>query len=166
MKKIFLFVAFIATSFAQKNFAQNARPTALAPLLSSSYDIKNALVSSNSTDAAMHAGEFLKVVDGVDMKSLPAADMSTFISFKDKLAFDARHMSESKDIVHQREHFVNFSANFFKLIKAVKLTDKAVYYDYCPMKKSYWLSAEAGIKNPYYGNQMLTCGSITETLNK
>jgi hypothetical protein len=166
MKKLFLFVAFIATSFTQHIFAQNARPTAMDPLLSSYYDIKNALVSSNSTDAAMHAGEFLKAVDAVNVKSLPAADMSLFMSLKDKLDFDARHMSESKDIAHQREHFANFSANFFKLSKAVKLTDQAVYYDYCPMKKSYWLSADAGIKNPYFGNQMLTCGSITETLNK
>jgi hypothetical protein len=92
--------------------------------------------------------------------------MTAFMSYQDKLAFDARHISESNDIAHQREHFANFSANFFKLAKAIKLTDEAVYYDYCPMKKSYWLSADAAIKNPYYGKQMLTCGKVTETLNK
>ena len=156
----------IATVFAPRIFAQNAKPTALTPLLYSYYDIKNALVSSNSADAATHAGEFLKTVTGIDMKSIPAEDMTAFMSLKDKLAFDARHISESKDIDHQREHFANFSMNFFKLAKAVKLTDKPVYYAYCPMKKSYWLSADAAIKNPYYGSQMLTCGKVTEELNK
>ncbi|HEK21327.1 DUF3347 domain-containing protein [Mucilaginibacter sp.] len=166
MKKIFLLVALAATTFTQ-SFAQNsAKPSALGSLLSSYYDVKNDLIKSNSTDAAMHATGFLKAVNAVDMKSLPEADMNAFMTFQDKLAFDAKHISESKDIAHQREHFANFSSNFFKLAKAVKLTDQAVYYDYCPMKKSYWLSADASIKNPYFGSQMLTCGKVTETLNK
>ena len=166
MKKIFLLVALIATVSTKFLFAQDTKSTALTPLLASYYEIKEALIKSNNADAASHAGEFLKAVNSVDMKLLPAADMSIFMATQEKLAFDARHISESKDIAHQREHFANFSVNFFKLAKAVKLTDKPVYYAYCPMKKSYWLSAEAGIKNPYYGNQMLTCGKVTETLNK
>lgn len=166
MKKIFLIVAFIATASTQLIFAQDTKSTALTPLLTSYYDIKDALIKSNSGEAAVHAGEFLKAVNGVDMKALPATDMAAFMAAQEKLAFDARHISESKDIAHQREHFANFSVNFFKLAKAVKLTEKPVYYAYCPMKKSYWLSAEAGIKNPYYGSQMLTCGKVTETLNK
>jgi hypothetical protein len=166
MKKILLLVALVATAFTQ-SFAQNtAKPAALGSLLSSYYEVKNALIKSNSSDAATHASNFLKAVNAVDMKSLPEADMNAFMSFQDKLAFDAKHISESKDIAHQREHFANFSSNFFKLAKAVKLTDQAVYYDYCPMKKSYWLSADASIKNPYFGSQMLTCGKVTETLNK
>ena len=166
MKKIFLLVALIATVSTQLLLAQDTKLTALNPLLASYYDIKDALIKSNSADAATHAGEFLKAVNGVNMKSLPAADTATFMALQEKLAFDARHMSESKDIAHQREHFANFSANFFKLAKAAKLTDKPIYYAYCPMKKSYWLSAEVAIKNPYYGSQMLTCGKVTETLNK
>ncbi len=167
MKKIFLLVALIVTAFIKPGFAQDkAKSSSLTTLLSSYYDIKNALIKSNSANAAAHAGDFLKAVNGVDMKALPTSDMNTFMSFQDKLAFDAKHISESKDIARQREYFANFSSDFFKLAKAVKLTDQAVYYDYCPMKKSYWLSADASIKNPYFGNQMLTCGKVTETLNK
>jgi hypothetical protein len=165
MKKIFLLVALVATALTQL-FAQDGKTSSLTPLLTSYYDIKNALVSSNSADAAVHSGEFLKAVNSVDMKTLSKADMDSFMFFQDKLSFDAKHISESKDIAHQREHFANFSSNFFKLAKAVKLTDKPIYYAYCPMKKSYWLSADAAIKNPYFGNQMLTCGKNTETLNK
>lgn len=160
-------VAIIATAFTQKIFAQDAKVSPLlSPLLTSYYNIKNALISANSPEAASHAGEFLKILNGVDMKALTNSDMEAFMSLQDKLAFDARHISESKDLTHQREHFANFSANFFKLAKAVKLTEQPVYYAYCPMKKSYWLSADAAIKNPYFGNQMLTCGKVTETLYK
>ncbi len=166
MKKIFLLVALIATASTQLLFAQNTKSTALTSLLASYYDIKDALIKSNSADAAAHAGEFLKAVNGVDMKGLPAPNMTAFMAAQEKLSLDAGHISESKDIARQREYFANFSSNFFKLAKAVKLTDKPVYYAYCPMKKSYWLSADVAIKNPYYGSQMLTCGKVTETLNK
>ncbi|WP_238395321.1 DUF3347 domain-containing protein [Mucilaginibacter sp. UC70_90] len=166
MKKIFLMVALIATIFTQQLFAQATKSTALSTLLKSYYGVKNALVASNSADAATSSADFAKAIASVDMKTLAAPDMETFMSLQEKLAFDARHISESKDIAHQREHFANLSANFFKLAKAVKLTDEAIYYDYCPMKKSYWLSADAAIKNPYYGSQMLTCGKVSETLNK
>jgi len=166
MKKIFLLVAFATTAFTQQPFAQDAKASSLPALLSSYYEIKDALINSNSAGAAAHAGEFLKAINNLDPKSLPASDMSAFMGLKDKLAFDARHMSESNDIAHQREHFTNFSINIFKLAKAIKLTDKPVYYDYCPMKKSYWLSSDAAIKNPYFGSQMPACGTVADVLNK
>jgi len=43
-----------------------------------------------------------------------------------------------------------------------------VYYQFCPMaidnKGAYWLSEESDIKNPYFGDAMLTCGETKETL--
>ena len=51
------------------------------------------------------------------------------------------------------------------LAKAVKLTGDPIYKQYCPMKKTNWLSNEKAIKNPYYGNAMLTCGNIAETIS-
>jgi hypothetical protein len=53
----------------------------------------------------------------------------------------------------------------FEVVKGLKLNTAVVYRQYCPMKKSYWLSESPAIENPYYGNQMLTCGEVKETLN-
>ncbi|MBB6240463.1 hypothetical protein HDC90_005140 [Pedobacter sp. AK013] len=161
MKKIFLLVALIATVGINSGFAQNSQTQSL---LASYYDIKNALINADATTAASKASEFSKALENIDMKSMPKAEMNAFMGFQDKLAFDARHISETKDISHQREHFANFSTNLFKLAKAVKLTKDPVYYDYCPMKKSYWLSNNVEIKNSYFGKQMLTCGAVKETL--
>eukprot|EP01133_Synstelium_polycarpum_P017790 gene17790-21221_t len=161
MKKIFLIVALVATVLIKPGFAQSNQATTL---LTTYYDIKNALVNADATLAASKAGEFSKTLGSINMKSMPAAEMTAFMGLQDKLAFDAKHISETKDIAHQREHFANFSANLFKLAKTVKLTNGAIYYDYCPMKKSYWLSENPAIKNPYFGKQMLTCGSVKETL--
>ena len=161
MKKIFLVVALIATLWIKPGFAQSSQAKAL---LTYYYDIKDALINSDASIAASKAGGFSKALGSIDMKSMPEAEMTAFMGLQDKLAFDARHISETKDISHQREHFANFSSNLFKLAKAVKLTKAPVYYDYCPMKKSYWLSDNAAIKNPYFGKQMLTCGAVKETL--
>jgi len=161
MKKIFLVVALMAIVLTNRALAQNSQTQSL---LTSYYDIKDALVNTDAAAGASKAAEFSKALGSMDMKSMPEADMNIFMGLQDKLAFDAKHISESKDIAHQREHFANFSTNLFKLAKAVKLTKAPVYYAYCPMKKSYWLSDNAAIKNPYFGKQMLTCGAVKETI--
>lgn len=165
MKKVFFIVAFFSTITIQNSFAQdNTKTTPLTQLLNSYYGIKNALVSSDAKTAATNAGELLKAINAVDMTALSEADMNAFMPLQDKLAFDAKHISENNGIAEQREHFSSLSNNIYKLAKAVKLSAEPVYQEYCPMKKMYWLSSEAAIKNPYYGKAMLTCGKVTETI--
>lgn len=154
MKNIFFIVALVATAFMQKGFAQDNTKT---QLLHSYYDIKNALVAGNANTASIKADEFVKTLNSIDTKIINEAT-------RDALLKDASHISETKDIKHQREHFASFSTNMYTLAKAVKLTEDPVYYAYCPMKKAHWLSSEPAIKNPYFGNAMLTCGKVEETL--
>ena len=139
--------------FSGNTFVETSDTSSLSQLLAFYYKIKDALVASNAESAATSAGEFLKAVSNIDMKSLSSSDNAAFMSVSNKLSFDARHISESKEISHQREHFKSFSDNFFMLAKKVKLSSQPVYQAYCPMKKAYWLSSDATIKNPYFGNQ-------------
>ena len=141
-----------------------ARPADLSPILGNYYQLKDALVSGDPTAAAIAAGELLKAINAVDMKSMTTTDHLAFMALEDKLAFDARHISESKDINHQREHFQSLSANLFKLATKVKLSSQPIYEEYCPMKKAYWLSGDTAIRNPYFGSSMPTCGKVTATL--
>ncbi|WP_315822708.1 DUF3347 domain-containing protein [Paraflavitalea speifideaquila] len=115
--------------------AADTQTPALSQLLTLYYNIKNALVSGNAANAATQAEEFVKAVNGIDMKTLSEADMNAFMPLQEKLAFDAKHIAETKEIGHQREHFQSFSTNFYKLAKAVKLSDQVIYQDYCPMKR-------------------------------
>jgi len=154
MKKIFFIIVLFATAFVQKDFAQDNTNTQLLHIY---YDIKNALVSGNANTASIKAGEFVKTLNSVDTKIINEAT-------REALLKDAGHISETKDIKHQREHFASFSTNMYTLAKAVKLTEEPIYYAYCPMKKAHWLSSEPAIKNPYFGNAMLTCGKVEETL--
>ena len=156
MKKIFFIVALLATAFMQKGFAQDNK-NAPSQLLLSYYDIKNALVTGNVNTASIKAEEFVKTLIGIDAKIINEATRGALLR-------NAGHISESNEIKLQREHFASFSIDMYTLAKAVKLTEKPVYYTYCPMKKTHWLSSEPTIKNPYFGSAMLTCGKVEETL--
>lgn len=165
MKKIFLIVALLATTLAQKGYAQDTtQQPALSQLLTLYYDIKNSLVNGNANSVATKADEFSRTIAGIEMKSLSDADMKVFISVQAKLTEDAKHIARTKELSHQREHFATFSDNMITLAKGAKLSAQPVYEAYCPMKKASWLTGENTIKNPYYGSSMPTCGKITGTL--
>lgn len=158
MKKIFFTVAFLATAFVQQSLAQDSTSQPqLSQLLHSYYDIKNALVAGDANAAASKAEDFIKVANDINQKDVSEEARTGLLK-------DATHISKTKEISHQREHFANFSTNMFALAKSIKLTSEPIYEAYCPMKKAYWLSSEKTIKNPYYGSAMLTCGSVKETL--
>jgi hypothetical protein len=163
--RVFILSACMLVVFSATTHARNkATASPLPAILNLYYEVKNALVASDAATASKKAGEMLTVINAVDAKTLSTEEQTVFSPLKDKLSFDARHISEVKDISHQREHFANLSVNMFTLAKGVKLSAQPVYQDYCPMKKAYWLSNEQAIKNPYYGSQMLTCGSIKNTI--
>ena len=139
--------------------------TGFSTLLPLYLEIKDALVASNSTAAAAKAAAFMQAAEAVDTKSLTKTQLDAFNMLKAKLVLDARHISETKELSHQREHFAAFSLNMWKLVKAGNPSSSALYQQYCPMKKTYWISAGKAIKNPYYGSAMLTCGEVTASLN-
>ncbi|HXB93887.1 MAG TPA: DUF3347 domain-containing protein [Puia sp.] len=144
--------------------AVHAQQPVLYPLLTRYYGVKDALTKDDVKGASAAAGQLLAAVNGVDMSAIPAKDHMAFMSVNNKLAYDARHISESTDIAHQREHFASLSANMAALAKQAHLSDRPIYQEYCPMKKSSWLSNDSTIRNPYFGSSMLTCGKVTTTL--
>lgn len=74
----------------------------------------------------------------------------------------------STDLTAQRKVFSLLSNEMSTLVKGGKLSAGVLYLEYCPMANSnegaYWLSNEKEIKNPYFGDRMLKCGSVKETI--
>jgi hypothetical protein len=116
--------------------------------------LKDALVSSNAGEAKKAAGEL--------QKSLARLSNGT------KGAEEAEKISASSDIEVQRASFSSLSNELTTLVKASKLASGSLYLEYCPMANNnqgaFWLSNEKEIRNPYFGDMMLKCGSIKETL--
>lgn len=157
MKKIIFIAALFVAASVTNSFGQTTSKKDPSQLLTLYYDIKDALVGGNANTASAKAEDFVKAMNSIDINALNEAS-------REALLKDASHISETKDIKLQREHFAPFSDNMIALAKTVKLSAEPVYQQYCPMKKSSWLSNQQAIKNPYYGSAMLTCGSVKATL--
>lgn len=160
MKSMFLAFALFITVIAS---AQNK---SLSAVLNTYYNLKNELVAGNSTQAAALPAEFKNSVAAVNTQQLTAAELKIFETLQQKLIAEAATIASSSDLKKQREVFAALSEYMIVLAKGVKLSDKEVYIDYCPMKKASWLSADKAIKNPYYGKSMLTCGNVKETIKQ
>lgn len=153
MKKILFIVALVAATISQTS-AQKATAT---PILAGYYDIKDALTAGNAAQAASKAEELKSLLNALEQGALWEANRNSLLK-------EASQISASKDIKAQRIAFSALSNAMLSLAKTEKLSTEPVYKLYCPMKKSYWLSKEKVVKNPYYGISMLTCGKVEGSL--
>ncbi|MGV3613240.1 MAG: DUF3347 domain-containing protein [Fluviicola sp.] len=139
----------------------------LAKVYDQYFALKDALVKDDGTVASSKALALAKAINEVDMKAMSSEEHSAWMKVEKDLLMHAEHISETKDIAHQREHFSLLSQGVYSLTKAFKL-DETVYLQHCPMyndgKGADWLSKESTVKNPYYGSSMLSCGKTTETI--
>lgn len=132
------------------------------------FALKDALVKTDGNMAANKAESLLNAINAIKMESLTKEEHTEWMKVMKELAFDAEHISETKDTGHQRDHFTSLSKNMYSLIKVSK-QETPTYYQFCPMankgKGANWLSKENIVKNPYYGSKMLGCGKTVETIN-
>jgi hypothetical protein len=117
-------------------------------------NLKDALVASNTEEITKTANELKKSLSEIPNASKASTENDKLIA--------------SSNITEQRKVFSSLSNEITKLIKANKISSGSVYLAYCPMANNnegaYWLANEKEIKNPYFGDVMLTCGSVKETL--
>jgi hypothetical protein len=129
--------------------------------------IKNALVKDDSKGAANASKTLYATLNSLNSNSLDAKLKKKYLDIADDAKEHAEHIGDNPGkMEHQREHFAMLSKDINDLIKTFGTTQK-LYQDYCPMydegKSGYWISETKEIKNPYYGSQMLTCGSVKKT---
>jgi hypothetical protein len=154
-----LFIIFsLTTVLIFKSAGQDShQQNQLSQLLSQYYQLKDALVDGSNANASAAANLFLKTLNGIDYKIISEGNINALLK-------DASSISETNDLERQRVNFANLSANMVAVARSVRLTAQSIYLDYCPMKKTTWLSNAKEIKNPYYGNAMPGCGKIVETI--
>ena len=148
MKRILLFSIFFGLVFIAQ--AQNT-----SPILANYLNLKDALVASDVTKSTQAVAELSKSIDA-----------SPEFAQKNDLKKQVALMAKTTDLEKQRAAFADVSTTIWEAAKSQKWNNQELFYQYCPMKKTYWLSTESAIKNPYYGSKMLACGSVKETLPK
>ena len=111
--------------------------------------VKTALVNSDAKEAQSGAKMLMENTDDTALKGLLSK------------------ISETSDIEAQRTVFSDVTAKMTAIVDA-SISSGEVYQQFCPMafnnQGGYWLSTEEEIRNPYFGDKMLKCGKVTETI--
>jgi copper chaperone CopZ len=131
------------------------------------FAVKDALVKTDGNTASAKATALLSTINAVKMETLKSDEHMTWMKVVANLKEDTKHIADTKDAKHQRDHFDTLSKSIYELIKVSK-QETPTYLQHCPMandgKGADWLSKENTVKNPYYGSMMLTCGKTVETI--
>lgn len=126
--------------------------------------IKEALVNSNAEESRTQAAEFLEVLGQLEASAL-SGEAQTFWREKQRLLRTAaENFVSAQNLQQQRQAFVPLSEEMVRTVAAFGVQDETLYVDFCPMANSdrgaFWLSEIEEIRNPYYGEAMLTCGEV------
>ena len=139
----------------------------LKPVFDNYYALKNALIKSDNKTTSANATKLLASINVVKMELLSQTEHAVWMKVVNNLKKNITTISTQKDIEKQRQLFMSISKNMYQLSK-VSPQETPTYLQHCPMynngKGADWLSKEQVIKNPYYGSQMLNCGSVQETI--
>jgi hypothetical protein len=152
---------------SNNNTDKTAATNVFTPVFANYFSLHEALVKSDAKQAASTAGELQKAIGNISMAALTGEVHTMWMAASEKISSDARGIAASQDLKKQRALFASLSDSMHSLAKVAGLP-QTVYYNNCPMfndgKGANWLSDEKGIRNPYYGSQMLTCGKTIETI--
>lgn len=80
----------------------------------------------------------------------------------------ASAITNASDIENQRTAYYDLSKEIISRLKATGMEKGELYVEYCPMafndKGASWVSSSKEIRNPYFGEKMMACGEVKETI--
>ncbi len=140
----------------------------LATLLTPYLKMKDALVASDAKTANQESKDFSTALKKVDMNLLQGESHINWMQKLNMMEKTSAAIQIENDLEKQRALFSDLTNALYASIKMYSVNGLHAYYQYCPMafdnKGAYWLSLDKEISNPYFGEQMLTCGVTKETL--
>lgn len=151
----------------QVSVSQNAKD-ALKPLFTEYLVMKDALTNDNLEVAKKAGSNILKTVDGLNMALFTGESHNVWMGLSSDLKNTLQHVQHFKTLEEIRKAFQQVSNTMIGLETSFNTNDEALYVMHCLMannnKGADWLSISKEVKNPYYGQSMLTCGEITKEI--
>jgi Cu(I)/Ag(I) efflux system membrane fusion protein len=130
--------------------------------------MKNALVKSDAGAVKAEAEKIQSSLQAVDMELVEGDLHMKWMSLLEILNSEISAIVDAEDLSVQRIAFAVFNDAFYNTVKLFGLQKGTVYYQYCPMANgdqgAFWLSEIDEIRNPYFGDEMLSCGETRETI--
>ena len=141
--------------------------TSLQLIFKSYIDLKNALVNDDPAKVQNAAKTLSSRLNSVSDDTVSQTKKEWF---KLKIAIQqaSKKIYNTEQLSDQREVFIVLSVNMTTVVERYGV-GQTVYSQYCPMadnnRGASWLSLEESIRNPYFGQSMLKCGSVMSILN-
>ena len=131
--------------------------------------VKDALVDSDIDKTAEASKEVLHTVETVDMSLVKDKAHIYWMEQLKAIKDHGTKITETEDIEEQRKQFDFLSQALIKSLKVFGVTSDTFYLQHCPMANDNdgadWLSKQEKILNPYFGEKMLTCGTVQDTID-
>lgn len=141
----------------------------LGVLLQSYLKIKEALVAGQLSESSAQGKVFSEKLEVLKTEGLSEDAGEYWAERQQALKTSVQAFRNSRKLEEQREEFISLSEEMIKTLVAFGLNNQSIFVDYCPMANSdegaYWLSDIENIRNPYFGDAMLTCGEIVKRIN-
>jgi Cu(I)/Ag(I) efflux system membrane fusion protein len=134
------------------------------------YDMKDAFVKSDTGLVNSNAGVFVTNLGNIKAEDIKAdqaiVDLTT--QLKNNLITETNSLVAAKGIEEKRKQFQVVSDGMFDLLRTIGYKGSKVYQQYCPMafnnSGAAWLSNTTEIVNPYFGEKMLHCGDVRDSV--
>lgn len=133
-------------------------------VLNSYFGLKDAFVASQVETVKTKAQKMLKEVKNLRTNNLGAMEVSHINEMNKML----KAITENDVLENQRNHFVILSRDMIAFASNLDKVEIPVFVHHCPMantnKGADWLSLSQEVKNPYYGDAMMTCGEVVKEI--
>jgi len=142
-------------------------------MLKAYYNLKDALVASDTAKASATASLLLEASDSLKLDEITGDSTGTIKSLASDLSGtvsgSCKALVAETSLENKRKEFQMISTAMWDLIRTARYAGQKVYKLYCPMAfdntGAEWLSNQSVIQNPYFGEKMLTCGSVEDSLD-
>ncbi|MFK5958953.1 MAG: efflux RND transporter periplasmic adaptor subunit [Lutibacter sp.] len=136
----------------------------LGEVIDAYINLKDILFNGDFAEAKMKAEKVKKSLNNVDMLLLLGDAHNEWMKGLKVLNMKVTAIINAKNIENQRINFAKLGPELGKAIEkfGFQNSNKPLYLEYCSMKDVYWLSYDKTIKNPFYGDEMPTCGEVTK----
>ncbi|MBT8291453.1 MAG: DUF3347 domain-containing protein, partial [Muriicola sp.] len=145
------------------NVSQEAK-TALTPIFEDYLAIKDALVNDDLEKAKNTGSRFIKNLGSIKKSLFTGEAQQVWINQSSEIKKAVEQIPNMNTLDEIRKSFEKVSIHMIYIERVFNANSEALYILHCPMANSNkgadWLSSSREIRNPYYGEAMLTCGSV------
>ncbi|THH39672.1 efflux RND transporter periplasmic adaptor subunit [Neolewinella litorea] len=139
----------------------------LAAVVDAYLPLKDRMVASQPADEELLL-PLRNALAQVDMTLLEDQPHQYWMEQFNALSSHLGALAGAGEMEEQRAQFGFLSQALINTLTAFGAADDTLYVQHCPMAfdnaGANWLSADLSIRNPYFGEAMLTCGSTVDTL--